>query len=60
MARKKKGDPRLAAFQLRTGNCRGCIFADEALVGTGLRCCTYPGLQAEAGGRCLTRRDGTR
>jgi len=43
--------------ELREANCRGCFYADEAKVGTGKACCTYPGIPQIEDTKCLTRKE---
>lgn len=45
----------MEAAEYQEKNCRECRFADEAMVGTGEPCCTYPGRLLATPDVCLTR-----
>ena len=47
----------LAEFQER--NCHDCFYADEAKVGTGRACCTYPQPIKLDEGKCITKKEVT-
>lgn len=43
--------------EFQEGNCRGCFYADEEKVGSGLACCTYPHLIKLEKGQCRSKRN---
>jgi len=52
---KRRNMETLREFQNR--NCRGCFYADDKKVGSGMGCCTYPQPIRHERGECLTRRE---